>query len=499
MSRDTKITKNIIANLSLKHFLSLLKENQKKGIVPLLSSSPPNKLRKVIYLSSGGKFLKYADFLRAFTLKRGYVPIHPVVTLDYYLCSLIHNQDKAEIMKDCFSLMQRCDELWVFEENLPLMEGENKIDGYEPIHLFPEGVLTEIYFWLTYKPNLPIRFFTWKNVGIAKYDSNAIWSLIPNYKKNVTLPKDGEYPKRFGIIDLGSSTVKLTVCEVGVDRLPEILHKKAITVNLAERFFDNNELKETAKERTINAVIDCQKETLEYGVLDIKLIGTGILRKAKNLDSFLKEIKEKTSLPLEVVSDKDEAELVYKAVVDGFKGKKQNLIVINAGGGSTEIAFGKDLQMNSYYSLQLGISSLNEKFVNEYPISEGKYREMKKYVLQMLKDNVRNIKKSDFLIYTGGELDYMIITGFPLEKCDFSIAHPKMISLEQFMKHATKMRKMTQEELGAFMPSNPKWMNGAITSNTILETIAEFLKIKTIIPSNKNLNNGVLLTMLEAH
>ena len=63
-------------------------------------------------------------------------------------------------------------------------------------------------------------------------------------------------------------------------------------------------------------------------------------------------------------------------------------------------------------------------------------------------------------------------------------------------KCAKKMRNMKLEELHAFMPDNPKWMNGTISSNTLLETIAEFYKIDTIIPSNKNLNDGILHKMM---
>lgn len=497
MSSDKNIIKGIRANLSLKQFLATLEENQKKDIAPLINSSFPDKLRKAVYLSSGGKFLKYADFLRAFVIKSGYVPIHPVVTLNYYISSVFHNYNKAEIMQDCFTLLLKSDELWVFEEKLPTFDKKNLVTRLKPIFDFPEGVIAEIYFWLANKPNSPIRFFTWQDIGIAKYTPDLSWSLVPEKNKgDVTLGLRNELPQRFGIIDLGSSTVKLTVCSFDVDKKVEILDKKSITVNLAEGFFDNNELQKPAIARTLEAIIDCQKEALGFGVLDIKIVGTGILRKANNINIFTKEIKEKTDLELKILSGKDEAELIYKAVAASFKLKNLRLAVVNAGGGSTSIMYGGN-HKTQYNSLPLGISDLNEKYVERYPISTTQYKKMKKSVRKMLEENIKQPPECDFLVYTGGELDYMIITGFPLKDYSGSLVHPKKISLKKFNEYAGKMRSMTQEKLHAFMPANPKWMNGAISSNTILETIAEFLKIETIIPSNKNLNDGILLTMIE--
>lgn len=496
MSSDKNIVKKIRVSLNLKQFLNSLNENQKKGISPLITASSPNTLRKTVYLSSGGKFLKYADFLRSFAIKSGYVPIHPVETLNYYLSSTLHNHNKSEVMRDCFSLMTKCDELWVFDERPPSFQDDNR-EGLKPISRFPEGVLAEIYFWLTNKPNSPLRFFTWRDVGIAKYVPEASWVLVPDGedKANASI-LENEFPKRFGVIDLGSSTVKLTVCNINTDKRIEVLHKKSITVNLAEGFFENNELRQPAIARTLEAVIDCQKEALTFGVLDIKMIGTGVLRKASNLEEFMSQIREKTDLDLKVLSAKGEAELVNKAVVNSFKNENLRLAVINAGGGSTAIIFNSGKQVK-YYCLPMGISDLNEKFTNEYPISEAKYEEMKKHILQLLKKNIEKPIKSRIMVYTGGELDYMIATGFPLEDFGLSLFHPKKLSLEKFRNYTAKMRLMNQEELYAFMPANPKWMNGAVASNTILETIAEFLGVETIIPSNKNLNDGVLLTMIE--
>lgn len=495
MSTDTKIVLNKVrSDLTSREFISLLDDKQRSSLVPLISSSPPLSLRKTVYLSAGGKYSKYEDFLRIFAIKSGFVPIHPVATLGYFVSSYSHNNNKAEIIRDCFSLILAVDELWVFDEKLPSFEKKETKDK-KYIGDFPEGVLAEIYFWLDNKHNSPLRFLTFKDAGIPKYHSESEWPLVKNGNK-ITEETD-DSPRVFAIIDLGSSTVKLTVCSIDENKITEVLYKKAITVNLAENFFEENILQINAITRTIEAVLDLQKDALTYGVLDIKLIGTGVTRKAKNLKEFSELLKSKTKLNLDVLSGDKEAKLIYKAVQQSFSITVKNLIVVNAGGGSTEIVIGNNEKIIDLYSLPLGISDLNEKFTNNLPLKNGEFGKMKAYIEDILKENIK--KKFEFneitLVYTGGELDYMTITGFPLENNEGSLSHPKKIVIKKLSEHIQKMAMMTKEELHGFMPDNPRWMDGAMSSNAILETISEYFNINVIIPSNKNLNDGILLEM----
>ena len=82
MSSDTiNIINRNRSNMKVSDFLSELTDNQKQSLTSLINSSTPNITRKTIYISAGGKFAKYEDFLRSFAYQKGYVPIHPISTL----------------------------------------------------------------------------------------------------------------------------------------------------------------------------------------------------------------------------------------------------------------------------------------------------------------------------------------------------------------------------------------------------------------------------------
>jgi exopolyphosphatase/guanosine-5'-triphosphate,3'-diphosphate pyrophosphatase len=489
---STGIKKTKISKVTEKELLISLEKEKAEALNKIVNSSKISTLRKSVYLSSAGKYFKYADFLLTFAYKLGYVPIHPISTLNYYISTIAHDNHKDEVIRDCFTLMKGCDELWVFEEKLPSFKPHDNDSNRKQISTFAEGVLGEILWWLRHKKNSPIRFFTWKDVGIPKYVLNGDWQLTPKDDKEIDVQKD--IPSRFGIIDLGSSTIKLTVSEVDKHNQISVLLKKSITTNLAEDFFETKMIKDQALERTIEGLKDLKDEAIEYGVSDFKLVGTKVLRDAKNASEVLENIEKNTDLVLEVLTEEKEIKYVAKAVIDSFDQQDKEMIIVNAGGGSSQMFFSLNGKSHEY-SLPIGISDLNEKFVNEYPIKDEQYKEMKKFIEDIIRKNISEIPSIDTLVYTGGELDYMLITGFPLQELNGSISHPKKISKKDFKEYSAKMRNMTLEEIQSFMPNNPNWMNGAVASNTLLEVLSDIFKIKTIIPSNKNVNDGILLTM----
>ncbi len=486
-------------NLDFDKFSQLLSKEQRKKLNKI-PHDPEKDLRKTVYLSSGGKFYKYINFMRAFAYALDYVPIHPIGTLDYYVSSISHANKKDEIIKDCFSLLMGCDELWVFEENVPLL-GDKGREKSEHISEFPEGVLAEIYFWLTQKPNQPLRFITWEDIGIPKYMEESDWHIFNNIGEKAELSSGRKlnFPVILGIIDLGSSTVKLFVCKVENDGTVETIHKKSVYTNLVENFFEERILGKLPRERTLQAIEELLEEANSHGAADVKLVATGALRMAKNARDFEEEIKKNTGLELEVLTGSDEARLVFGAVSKSFSDVKRSLVILNVGGSTTQVVI-SDAEGNitKNASLPLGVTDLNEKYYTEDLISEDNYKKLVKEIKEVLeRESIGEVEGDPVLVHTGGELDYMLITAFPLKDSDYSRQHPKELSLDGLKNHAEKMRRMSKDELRNYMPNNPKWMDGAVVSNALGETIAEAVGAKIIIPSNKNVNDGIILTMFE--
>ncbi len=298
---------------------------------------------------------------------------------------------------------------------------------------------------------------------------------------------------KFAMIDLGSSTVKLSVYDLDTQ---ELLHKDAKTVNMAERFYPDMLIVPEAFGRVLSALVDYKKYITAENIENVKLVTTGVARKAKNVELLTEEIKKQTGWDLVVIPADKEAELFYLGIAHDFV-PDVKLAAINVGGGSTEITFGTKDSILRRLSFPIGVSNLNEKFLQISPPAEEAIASMFEHIHNELQFDLDDAIIPDLLVHTGGELDYMEITEHPMDASSYSPSHPKQISRTKFMEKYHEIKKKTKEELYQYMPHNPKWMDGAVACTAIALAIAEKLGVNLIVPSNKNLNDGLLLEYLK--
>lgn len=295
--------------------------------------------------------------------------------------------------------------------------------------------------------------------------------------------------KNIAIIDLGSSAVKLNVYKLPSKKA---VYKESKTVNMAKNFYPTQVISDLAIKRVIKALNEFNTTLLAIKNVEIKLVTTGVARKAKNLLDLSGIIKNEIDWDLDVISAEDEADIFYKGVVYDFD-PKLKLCAINIGVGGTEISFGDNKKAKIIKSFPIGISGMNEMFLRNDPPLESSVVKLMNYVDTELEEYGLSKKKADIVIYTGGELDYMKKTNHPLTTSIYSPSHPKEISLDLFKRKFQEIKSMKKEDLYKFMPENPKWMDGVVSCSAIAIVIAEKLGVNIIVPSNKNLNDGLLL------
>lgn len=181
-------------------------------------------------------------------------------------------------------------------------------------------------------------------------------------------------PPRFDVVaavDLGSNSFHMSVARV-VDGGLQTIGRIKERVQLAAGLYDGKHLSEDAIARGV----DCLKvfgQRLHGMHPDaVRVVGTNTLRLAKNAAEFLHRAEAVLGFPIEVIAGKEEARLIYAGVAHTSASRERRLVV-DIGGGSTEIIIGTGFSAQLLDSLQMGCVSFERKFFTGGEISRARF------------------------------------------------------------------------------------------------------------------------------
>ena len=189
--------------------------------------------------------------------------------------------------------------------------------------------------------------------------------------------------KTVASIDIGTNTILLLVARVDQGKVEPLFDTETI-VRLGEGVHKNGLLSPEAMERGFRTLAHYLERCKNMEAQNIFAVGTSALREARNSDQFLKMIRERLSLSIEIISGEEEARLSYLAVARDFKELKGSALVIDVGGGSTEFIEGKIGHIVRAISLPLGAVRLTEQFLLSDPVREEEWDKMEERIEELL-------------------------------------------------------------------------------------------------------------------
>jgi exopolyphosphatase/guanosine-5'-triphosphate,3'-diphosphate pyrophosphatase len=169
-------------------------------------------------------------------------------------------------------------------------------------------------------------------------------------------------------VDLGSNSFHMVVARyshgqiVIVDRLREM-------VRLAAGISDDGRLDKQAAARALACLERFGQRLRDMQASDVRVVGTNALRVARRKQAFLERAREALGFPIEIVSGMEEARLIYSGVAHNLPNEEGRRLVLDIGGGSTEIIIGEHFEPLELESLQMGCVSLSQRFFGDGRLS----------------------------------------------------------------------------------------------------------------------------------
>ena len=246
--------------------------------------------------------------------------------------------------------------------------------------------------------------------------------------------------KTLAAIDVGTNSIHMVIVEIKTS-IPNfsVIEAEKATVRLGERCAQTGNLTEEAMERSLEALKRCQAICQTFKVEEIIAVATSATREAPNGQDFIRRIYEELGLHVEVISGQEEARRIYLGVISAIELKDEPHLLIDIGGGSTEMILGDGRDPLHLSSTKIGAVRLTDLFIKSDPISQTDYERLLGYVLGSIErptDDLRSLLydkniKSLKAIGTSGTIETLIAlhckekTGVipnPLQGCEISFA-----------------------------------------------------------------------------
>ena len=179
-------------------------------------------------------------------------------------------------------------------------------------------------------------------------------------------------PEVIAAVDLGSNSFHMIVGELRHGQLI-IIDRIRETVRLAEGLSRSGDLSVEARARAVDCLSRFGERLRDMQAASVRAAGTSTIRRAREDTGFMVDAESALGHPIEIISGIEEARLIYNGVTHSLPPHAGLRLVLDIGGGSTELILGQGEEPRALESVHLGCVSMTEKFFPDGKISRDAF------------------------------------------------------------------------------------------------------------------------------
>ncbi|GAA2442153.1 Ppx/GppA family phosphatase [Streptomyces glaucus] len=197
---------------------------------------------------------------------------------------------------------------------------------------------------------------------------------------------------RISVVDVGSNTVRLVVADAE-GGVPLPVHTAKWRLRLSEQVRPGAPVPDEAVDRLVDAVAEASRAAARWGAAGPLAFATAVVRAAPNRQEVLRAVRDRAGVELCTLPGEVEAELTFLAARRWMGWRSGPLALLDIGGGSLEVAFGRGRMPDFAASLPLGAQRLtHEFFADQDPPSPEQVRALRRSVRHQLRDVAARIR-----------------------------------------------------------------------------------------------------------
>ncbi len=298
-------------------------------------------------------------------------------------------------------------------------------------------------------------------------------------------------------IDIGTNSVQIAIGEKTAEGRIILLDDATTNPRLGEGFEPDRSLKPEAIDRALSAAEGFIKSARDMGVGAFRIAGTSAIRDASNQADFLEEASRRLGEKIIVLSEADEAKLSYLSIAldPEIGGWEDEQAVVDVGGGSTEITFGKGKEIIMSSSVPIGAVRLTERFLKGNPPDVCQLVDAGAGAERLLRRIINNLN-AQRVVGVGGSIVNIarIWAEVPVERT-MEIHNLKM-SFRDLRKVIDVLSRLTSEERRKLIGLEPERADIILAGAVIIDRVLAMFESEEIIVSARGLRHGILYELL---
>jgi exopolyphosphatase/guanosine-5'-triphosphate,3'-diphosphate pyrophosphatase len=293
---------------------------------------------------------------------------------------------------------------------------------------------------------------------------------------------------RVAVVDLGTNSTRLLVADVGDANVRELERRLEIT-RLGEGVDSRRQLLPQAIARVRNVLGDYRRTLETLGAERTLAFATSAIRDAENGEAFLGEIAWSYGFETRLLSGHEEALLTFRGVASG-RDVESGTVVVDVGGGSTELILGGPEGVSFHESYDLGCVRLTERFPGD-PGGAGEH------VRAILAVGVPASVRPLHAIGVAGTITQLATLDLGLEREEPDVVHGHVLSAEAVARLLDRLAAMTVDEIRAERGMHPDRAPVIVAGTVVvLETLRHF-GLDALEVSERDIMHGAALAAAE--
>ncbi|QNI92356.1 exopolyphosphatase [Synechococcus sp. BOUM118] len=312
--------------------------------------------------------------------------------------------------------------------------------------------------------------------------------------------------RRVAAIDIGTNSTHLLVASVDTTLGTfSIEQAEKSTTRLGERDPDSGELTSAGMQRGYETLRRFRDLAISHDVEQIVTAATSAVREAPNGREFLQSIQDALGMDVDLVSGPEEARLIYLGVLSGMSFGDRPHLLLDIGGGSTELILADGRDARALTSTRVGAVRLQRDFVKDDPIPPQRRSFLQAFIQGSLEPAVdkvhRRIKPGEIPVLVATSGTAMAIGALAASEDDRPPLklHGYRVSRQRLDRVVEKLVTMTPEQRRDLSPINDRRAEIIVPGALILQTTMQMLGVDELVLSERALREGLIVDWMLRH